>query len=262
MVDEFQDTNSVQLDWSSCCADPRHGRFMVGDEHQSIYRFRNADLEVFRGERQRGRSRRPTATSCRCSATSARGPRCSPPSTTVGRDAARRVRRAHRRPRGRRRAGLGRAAADARRGHAAATRAMGAGGDRPRAAAGGLAAEGDRRGPLPRPAPARAGRRGRGRARARSSSCCARSPTSTPTRRRSTRAGLRPFVVGGRGYWTQQQVEDLIRLLGVVSNPLDDEYLFGALASFANGGQPRRALAPAPRRDLARPAYAAATSGR
>ena len=53
-----------------------------------------------------------------------------------------------------------------------------------------------------------------------------------------TRAGLRPFVVGGRGYWTQQQVEDLIRLLGVVANPLDDEYLFGALASFANGVSP------------------------
>ena len=52
------------------------------------------------------------------------------------------------------------------------------------------------------------------------------------------RAGLRPFVVGGRGYWTQQQVEDLIRLLGVVSNPLDDECLFGALASFANGVSP------------------------
>ena len=26
--------------------------FMVGDEHQSIYRFRNADLEVFRAERR------------------------------------------------------------------------------------------------------------------------------------------------------------------------------------------------------------------
>ena len=52
------------------------------------------------------------------------------------------------------------------------------------------------------------------------------------------RAGLRPFVVGGRGYWTQQQVEDLIRLLGVVSNPLDDELLFGALASFAAGVSP------------------------
>ena len=55
MVDEFQDTNSVQLDWSSCCAARRHGCFMVGDENQSIYRFRNADLEVFRGERQAAR---------------------------------------------------------------------------------------------------------------------------------------------------------------------------------------------------------------
>ena len=60
------------------------------------------------------------------------------------------------------------------------------------------------------------------------------------------RAGLRPFIVGGRGYWTQQQVEDLGRLLGVVSNPLDDEGLYGALASFASCGQPRRSLAAAP----------------
>ena len=45
-------------------------------------------------------------------------------------------------------------------------------------------------------------------------------------------------MVGGRGYWTQQQVEDLVRLLGVVANPLDDEYLFGALASFANAVSP------------------------
>ena len=45
-------------------------------------------------------------------------------------------------------------------------------------------------------------------------------------------------MVGGRGYWTQQQVEDLIRLLGVVANPLDDECLFGALASFAAGVSP------------------------
>ncbi len=48
--------------------------------------------------------------------------------------------------------------------------------------------------------------------------------------RRWPRAGLDPYVVGGRGYWSQQQVEDLIRLLGVVANPLDDELLFGALA--------------------------------
>ena len=45
------------------------------------------------------------------------------------------------------------------------------------------------------------------------------------------RAGLAPYVVGGRGYWSQQQVEDALRLLGVVANPLDDELLFGALAS-------------------------------
>jgi ATP-dependent helicase/nuclease subunit A len=49
------------------------------------------------------------------------------------------------------------------------------------------------------------------------------------------RAGLAPYVVGGRGYWSQQQVEDALRLLGVVANPLDDELLFGALASPACG---------------------------
>jgi ATP-dependent exoDNAse (exonuclease V) beta subunit len=49
------------------------------------------------------------------------------------------------------------------------------------------------------------------------------------------RAGLRPYVVGGRGYWSQQQVEDLVRLLGVLANPLDDDAVFGALASPACG---------------------------
>ena len=52
------------------------------------------------------------------------------------------------------------------------------------------------------------------------------------------RAGLDPYVVGGRGYWSQQQVEDLTRLLGCISNPLDDELLFGALASPAGGVSP------------------------
>jgi ATP-dependent helicase/nuclease subunit A len=49
------------------------------------------------------------------------------------------------------------------------------------------------------------------------------------------RAGLAPYVVGGRGYWSHQQVEDVLRLLGAVANPLDDEVLFGALASPACG---------------------------
>ncbi len=52
------------------------------------------------------------------------------------------------------------------------------------------------------------------------------------------RAGLRPYVVGGRGYWSQQQVADVCALLATVANPLDDQALFGALASPACGATP------------------------
>jgi ATP-dependent exoDNAse (exonuclease V) beta subunit len=49
------------------------------------------------------------------------------------------------------------------------------------------------------------------------------------------RAGLRPYVVGGRGYWSQQQVADVCALLATIANPLDDQALLGALASPACG---------------------------
>ncbi|MEK6277787.1 MAG: UvrD-helicase domain-containing protein [Actinomycetota bacterium] len=52
------------------------------------------------------------------------------------------------------------------------------------------------------------------------------------------RAGLRPYVVGGRGYWSEQQVADVRCLLSVIANPLDDEPLLGALASPACGVLP------------------------
>ena len=52
MVDEFQDTNAVQLRLVGMLRGPETRTLMVGDENQSIYRFRNADLEVFRGERR------------------------------------------------------------------------------------------------------------------------------------------------------------------------------------------------------------------
>ncbi|HEX6229969.1 MAG TPA: UvrD-helicase domain-containing protein, partial [Solirubrobacterales bacterium] len=52
------------------------------------------------------------------------------------------------------------------------------------------------------------------------------------------RAGLKPYVVGGRGYWSQQQVSDVCALLAVLANPLDDQALFGALASPACGVAP------------------------
>ncbi len=45
------------------------------------------------------------------------------------------------------------------------------------------------------------------------------------------RVGLRPYVVGGRGYWSQQQVADVCALLATIANPLDDQALLGALAS-------------------------------
>ena len=53
MVDEFQDTNRVQLDLVEQLRGPETRLFTVGDEHQSIYRFRNADLEVFRAQRRK-----------------------------------------------------------------------------------------------------------------------------------------------------------------------------------------------------------------
>jgi ATP-dependent helicase/nuclease subunit A len=52
------------------------------------------------------------------------------------------------------------------------------------------------------------------------------------------RAGLRPYVVGGRGYWSHQQVSDVCALLAVVANPLDDQAVFGAMASPACGVSP------------------------
>jgi len=52
------------------------------------------------------------------------------------------------------------------------------------------------------------------------------------------RAGLAPHVIGGRGYWSKQQVADVRNLLGCVANPLDEKALFGALASPACGVAP------------------------
>ena len=64
MVDEFQDTNGVQLALIDALRGPGTRLFVVGDEFQSIYRFRHADLEVFRrapagGEPDQGTVERP-----------------------------------------------------------------------------------------------------------------------------------------------------------------------------------------------------------
>ena len=52
MVDEFQDTNRIQCELVDLLAREDGELFFVGDEFQSIYRFRHADVEVFRERRE------------------------------------------------------------------------------------------------------------------------------------------------------------------------------------------------------------------
>ena len=51
LVDEFQDTNARQRDLIRLLNGGRGRLFIVGDAKQSIYRFRGADVAVFRAER-------------------------------------------------------------------------------------------------------------------------------------------------------------------------------------------------------------------
>lgn len=53
LVDEFQDTNSRQRDLVNLLAGQPGKLFIVGDAKQSIYRFRGAEVAVFRAERAR-----------------------------------------------------------------------------------------------------------------------------------------------------------------------------------------------------------------
>ena len=51
MVDEFQDTNRLQCELVELLREPHAELFFVGDEFQSIYGFRHADVRVFRERR-------------------------------------------------------------------------------------------------------------------------------------------------------------------------------------------------------------------
>jgi ATP-dependent helicase/nuclease subunit A len=60
MVDEFQDTNALQCELIDLlAAGAPKDVFYVGDEFQSIYAFRHADVNVFRGRREAASQRLP-----------------------------------------------------------------------------------------------------------------------------------------------------------------------------------------------------------
>ncbi|HEX3561605.1 MAG TPA: UvrD-helicase domain-containing protein, partial [Solirubrobacterales bacterium] len=227
MVDEFQDTNALQLRLIEQLRGPDTRLFLVGDEFQSIYGFRHADVEVYRGQHRRfAEGEEPNGSAL--------------PLTGNFRAAPALV---------------------------AATNAIGGGlldGFEPLTAfvdetAGGEPAvellltvddkkswEADETG-LPRlPDDPSSGskvaeaRRLAGRLRELVDAgedpaeivILMRAFTHVAAVERAlSEAGLDPYVVGGRGFWSQQQIDDLRCLLAVIANPLDDEALFGALAS-------------------------------
>jgi ATP-dependent helicase/nuclease subunit A len=236
MVDEFQDTNRVQLELINALRGPETRLFVVGDEFQSIYRFRHADLEVFREQRAAARADEAM------DELPLRGNFRSRPDLLAAVDF------------------LG----DVMFGGSFVPLEAGLEVDG-EPAGGGPATEllitdtsDDRSGngwtaddiELERPpgekspsyvAEARFLAR---RLRELDDAGVDRGDMVVLLRAFThvdafedalDRAGLAPYVVGGRGYWSHQQVEDALRLLGVVANPLDDELLFGALASPACG---------------------------
>ena len=236
LVDEFQDTNSVQLRLVELLRGPQTRLFTVGDEQQSIYRFRNADLEVFRGER------REATASPTTEVLPLRGNFRSLPAVLAGvNDIGRTLLDGFTELTAGRPSEDGRGAVEL-----LLTLDEGRGRDARKWAQEEIDLE-----PPPGGSPAHNVAEARflaerlrqlvdaGEATRGEIVVLLRAFTHVDAYEESLRrAGLRPFVVGGRGYWTQQQVEDLIRLLGVVSNPLDDEFLFGALACFANDVSP------------------------
>jgi ATP-dependent helicase/nuclease subunit A len=234
LVDEFQDTNRLQLRLIEALRGPRTEVMAVGDELQSIYGFRHADLDVFRARRDAIEAS-PDAEAMKLSGNFRSRPELIGAVNALGErllgEAFRPLR-------------VGAAPRSAPRGEGPAVELL-------LTARDGWDAEGielepatDAASPLNHLAEARfvaarlrelsAGGLERGEM-----VVLLRAFTHVDAYEDSLeRAGLRPYVVGGPGYWSRQQVADACALLATIANPLDDKALFGALASPACGVAP------------------------
>jgi ATP-dependent helicase/nuclease subunit A len=228
LVDEFQDTNRPQLRLIEALRGPGSQLVMVGDELQSIYGFRHADLDVFRRQRAAIEAS-PDAEAMALSGNFRSRPELIGAVNLLGEvllgDAFRALR-----------AGVA-PERETPAGEGAAVELLLTGRD-------GWDAEGIELEPATDattpPSQLAEARFVAARLRALADAGVARGEMVVLLRAFThldayedslERAGLRPYVVGGRGYWSQQQVADVCALLATIANPLDDQALFGALAS-------------------------------
>ncbi|HSJ18259.1 MAG TPA: UvrD-helicase domain-containing protein [Solirubrobacterales bacterium] len=228
MVDEFQDTNEVQLALVRELSGPDTRVFAVGDEFQSIYGFRHADLRVFRRERERIGAEPPE----RAEVLPLSGNFRSRPEIVAAANFVGSALLDDYRP-----ITVAKPPEKDRRVAPAVEMLLTPGGAGWKQEELGIRLPGDYPSPPDRVAEARllAARLRElreGGVPAGDMVVLLRAFTHlAPFEEELERAGLAPYVVGGRGYWSQQQVDDLRRLIGVVANPLDDHCLLGALSS-------------------------------
>ncbi|MGI9556724.1 MAG: UvrD-helicase domain-containing protein, partial [Solirubrobacterales bacterium] len=230
LVDEFQDTNPVQVALVHELKGPDSTLFTVGDEFQSIYGFRHADLQVFRAERERARA---AAHDGGAVVLSLRGSFRSSPEVVAAVNA------------------VGSSLLDD-------FTPLTVGTTEPPEAVGSAPPvellltersgwEEDALGTITVDSPVNRVAEARllssqlrelaeqGEPRSGMVVLLRAFTHVTAYEDELRRAGLNPLVVGGRGYWSHQQVDDSLRLLACIANPLDDESLLGALASPAAG---------------------------
>jgi len=235
MVDEFQDTNRLQLRLIEALRGPGAKLMTVGDELQSIYGFRHADLEVFR-EQRRANAERQDAETMELSGNFRSRPEVIGAVNELGGALFGESFRALR---------VGAAAQRAAAlGEGPAVKLLRTARDGWEIDQTNLASGTDGRTPLSCLAEARFLA---GRLREHADAGAPRSEMVVLLRAFThldayedslERVGLRPYVVGGRGYWSHQQVADVGALLATIANPLDDQALLGALASPACGLAP------------------------